>query len=194
MDWPVLLNTALKGGRTYIRGADMLESVLQAVPGLVPPLSLRCHHLTANKLMVDRLPAGAQLDRSAPGVIIGWLSGEERILEIREADGYGNPPMEDYDESDVVRNALVEGIKAEMPYNLNYTLWDNLVALNKKLLTAQPEGAVTWLLTRLDLIHRPTAPSGLLEISMAGPFSHRLVRSKITLAEKPLGAIYFSAG
>lgn len=187
----VILRLALKGGRSYVRGADVVSELLGRL-GLSAPVVFRFQRLTDQELDVTPLtPTDRAIDCVA--TLSAGAPPEQVNLKITERKGGAPLVVEAFDEDAIVRDATIEGTRAWMTCAGDQKLADCLVALNKRLLNAQSTGKLPWVLTGLQLQSIPAMAGGVLSLAINPPFMPRLVRSSVVYNGHTIGSILFAA-
>jgi hypothetical protein len=195
------LEIPLKGGRSYLRGADIYSAVADCILAVWPNADGRC------KLAFHRLP------RSTLELVVGPVtdvprSPEEAVAKVSFAQPKGliagwiletsSPVMQSitYDEDALVDEVAVEGTTISPSGPRKCAPIDLAVVLTKMLHNRlRPLSGGKWIFTRLD-IERPFAPSDAhaMSITLASELGTRLTRSDVRISGKAIGSIFFSVG
>lgn len=195
------LDIPLKGGRTYVRGADIYTEIAENLLLSWPTLRGRCklafHRMPRRMLEfvagevseIPGSPEGCIADFSFSGLnllVAGWVL--ERDIPIASAIAY--------DEDALMGDISIEG-KTIRPSGARVCHPIDLAVVLTKTLhnRIRPPASGKWIFTRLDL-HRPllASDSHAMSISLERELGNRLTRSNIVISGEPIGSIYFSAG
>lgn len=192
---PVDLDVPFKGNRTYLRGADIFESLMRILHPH-PPISLRFH-----KILDQPIELFAMAPTQRPNTVAAFFSfhdtdGRWNAAGIRPREGATVSRRERYDEDQVAALATVRGEFLEMPAHETFSFIDRVVAANKILVTrcvpaVEGRPPSPWLFTRLELSRIPGEPKAF-SLRFVGSLSDRLTHSAIVVDGEEIGAIFYS--
>lgn len=189
----VPLDLSFKGERTYLHGTDMVDALAMLAPGLTD-ISLRIQKIAEQPVAAVLTSA----DNSGNGEVVATVRGirDGGKVSIALAENRNAPPpgRYAYNEDEVVGNASIDidGQTAEMRWNDRYSSIEQIVTLNKALLTRCFQAAgVHWYFSRLDVTRFPPV-FAKMSLAVTQALGTSLVRSGIDIDGQPLGNIYFS--
>jgi hypothetical protein len=195
------LELPLKGGRTYVRGADIYSAILDIVSrdwaGTAGRCRLAFHRLPRRRLY---LYAGHAVKAFAPpqsaiadfrvgrseSEVAGWIEETEAPIVDKIA----------FDEDALLGEFNMSGVEIFPSGPRCCPAIDLAVVLTKTLHnTLRPPRDGKWIFTRLDT-ERPLLASDTREMSIAlvKELGSRLTRSDIRVGGRGIGSIYFSVG
>jgi hypothetical protein len=171
----------------------MVDALAAIAPGLIG-ISLRIQKVAEQPLAAVLLTGENADYGEVVATVRAGRDGEKINIALVENTNASPAGRYEYDENDVVGHATIGAEKqiAEMSWNDRYTSIEQIVALNKALLTRCFSAAgVHWYFSRLDV---PRFPPTFQKMSLAVTqvLGTSLVRSGISIDGGSFGNIYFS--
>ncbi len=177
------LDLPFKGTRDYLHGTDMVEALVGiAGPG---PVSLRIHKIARSPLEVIFEPDGEDL---SAWTAIARIS--DQMFGLKEGDGTVQRRVP-YDEQRAIGSASRVGEVLRCARDNDFTLIEQIVALNKSSLSFRKPEVERWVFTELDLADYPASVANIA-ISPGASLGDRLVRSEVLFDGATVGKIGFS--
>jgi hypothetical protein len=191
----------LKGGRTYVRGADIYSAILDIVTRDWADATGRCrlgfHTLPRRRLNLhahDAMKAFAPPKKAIADFRIG--RGEGEVIGFIEETEVPIVEKVAFDEDALLGESSVSGVEIFPSGPRSCPAIDLAVVLTKTLHNKlRPPRDGKWIFTRLDT-ERPLLPSdtGEMSIALVKELGSRLTRSDIRVFGRGIGSIYFSVG
>jgi hypothetical protein len=179
-----------KGNRNYVHGTDMVNKYLSNKSG-VKSFSIQIKKMTSKNLRITNNAVDQVV--VSEFIIQNNNKMEKDYFVETEVEASGRY---DYDEEALVSEAQIKQDEKSisMDSNNSYTFIENVVALNKKLVTRLISDEVKWLFVGLELTEIPIVKDDAkLLLSVIKNLGTKLVQSKIALNEKEIGTIKFSS-
>lgn len=200
-DWRELTLPFLER-RDYLHGTTLFDALV-SLPGngidRQASLSFKLsHRIDSDRVAVETLADARSLDRDRHAASLSFQTSERTssVLGVIPLPPSGDPARESYDESLVSDLVSVEPGRVSLVGTTPFSLVATLIPLNKVMLREEriaPGRPGQWFFTRLDLDDLPEGdflPVALeLDAVLGGG---ALVRSRIAIGGKPIGAIFFS--
>lgn len=185
-----LLKFQFKGGRNYIHGTDIFNSLIRATRAK-KNICLVFHKQIFNNLILE--PVDTALSDNKYAVYFYYdQGGIEQCVGLREDDFSSVEGRYPYDENDVVKGYQYSDSVLSLSRLNEYSFIEHIVSMNKKLLQLEHgESSTKWAFAKLELSELP-APIDTLAIEFVKNIGKRLTKSLIYVNGEELGAIYFS--
>ena len=179
-----------KGERNYVHGTDIYNKLKDITLSFNPKkMDVRFNGMSKKSLIVKK-----NADISLAKVNFSF---ESSGVEYRYSLIEGSTDIiakSIYDENVILRLSALNLERKEVcqQSNSGYTFIENVVALNKYLLSSiLTEKKGKWLFTRIE-IERFADESSLVVIKLVKNFNYRIVKSDIYVDNDCIGSIYFS--
>lgn len=181
------ISLRFKGKRTYLQGPDIYNALLELVP-MEFPIDFSIHKMTTYQLEAYILPYPGLTIKDFAGLL---HLGNSKKIGVMETD----IPVDErysYDEESIIACSDYEPGKITLTTQTNYSFVENIVAMNKAMLTKEiPEQDIKWLFTQLRLEAYPK-DDALLTLKLAGRIGTRFVSSRILSGEDVIGELNFT--
>lgn len=186
----MVLKFKFKGDRDYVHGTDMINKFLDVYKN-ISKFSIRIKKMTTKNLRITQ--------KASNQVVVATISIKEHheeqkfFLAETETGADGRYP---YDEKKLLSDSKVDNNKEEISMNLDvsYNLIENLVALNKQLVSKVVSSNVKWLFVGMELEQIPDFNnSDCANLKIEKKLGIKLIKSSIWINEKKIGSISFSA-
>lgn len=184
------LNFCFKGNRNYVHGPDIVNELLKNNSNKeIIKVDIKFNGIS--KFGLDLVEGSFN---SNAKVNISWqefgITKDYQLIDNGE-------PIEcryEYNEKLIIDHTLLdkESKNIKLISNTGYTIYQNIVAMNKFLLESLYEDVKgKWLFTRFELLSIIKSDV-LIELRLIKNFNNRLTKSDILSDGKILGSIYFS--
>lgn len=194
------LNFRYKGGRDYVHGTDMYNTIVEQIMSNNPKLAdgaftMAIHDIVRGQCKLAYSDSADQAPKpenskvefsftSCAARIIGWLVETEEAISERY----------EYPESEIIRKCAIDGDSVRIDKKTPYTAIEVLVAINKHLhLSTFPDADGKWFFTRLELdrLLRLEDTSNV-QLNLVKNMRNRLTKSEIVSNGQKIGHIFFS--
>jgi hypothetical protein len=190
----------LKGGRTYVRGADIYSAVIGLVARKSPQALGRCRftfrRLPRRMLSASFAESGAVSQAPEQSVAAFAIDGAPEVSGWIYERAEPITAFVPFDEEGLIADARLEATTISIAGRADGSAIDLAVAMTKALHNRlRPIAMGKWILTRLDLI-RPfgTDDNVDMSVSLKQELGPKLTRCDVRSGERSLGSIFFSAG
>jgi len=189
-----------KGGRSYVHGTDIYDSMLEMVLDYFGecPDSVKgsFHGLLENNGIFRVYESGEPLGDERLFALFSILMKENTYQLVLLDAGTSISLSYEYDEQKVLKNIVLKDETITMPFKSTYTYIEQIVSMTKKLhMTIYPEAKGKWLFTKVHIydVVDPTLYSGkVIAVRLIKNFQNKLTQCSIKLNNYPIGSIFFS--
>ena len=188
------LDLPFKGGRSYLHGTDIIPALLE-IAGPVRSFSVQIHRVTSHVLVAEAVSEAevAALRRARTLCVLmsyETLDGDKAMLAVTEDPLQTPAASVPYDEAAVVRTATRCGDRIEQGGSSIGSLFERIVALNKRLLS-ELEGELPWLFCALELSDLPK-DSTPLSLASEGRGGRGIYKSRVAADGVDIGTVIFA--
>lgn len=189
-----------KGGRSYVHGTDIYDSMLEMVLDYFGeyPHSVKgsFHGLLENNGIFRIYESGKPLGDEQLFALFSIIMKENMYQLILLDAGTPISLFYEYDEQKVLENMALKDETVTMQFKSTYTYIEQIVSMTKKLhMTIYPEAKGKWLFTKVHIydVVDPTLYSGkVIAVRLIKNFQNKLTQCSIKLNDHPIGSIFFS--
>ena len=189
-----------KGGRSYVQGPDIYDSMLEMVFDYLGeyPDSVKgsFHGLLENNGIFRIYESGEPLGDEQLFALFSILMKENMHQLVLLDAGTPISLFYEYDEQKVLENMALKDETVTMQIKSTYTYIEQIVSMTKKLhMTIYPEAKGKWLFTKVHIydVVDPTLYSGkVIAVRSIKNFQNKLTQCSIKLNDHPIGSIFFS--
>lgn len=188
------LDLTYKGDRNYLHGTDIIFELFKTIEVAESVVfqfhKLIVHPLKARYISESDLTLFRAMSEMCAIVFFVTPSKEKKIIVLIENEELSVPGRTQYNELEVVKNCTIVNHSAAQQNNNYFTFFEQVVALNKKLLN-EIFGKKEWLFTRLDLKKYPVKIDDI-SIDFIREVGGSIYKSNILSNNIVLGCIIFS--
>jgi len=189
-----------KGGRSYVRGTDIYDSMLEMVLDYFGeyPDSVKgsFHGLLENNGIFRIYESGEPLGDERLFALFSILMKENMYQLVLLDAGTPISLSYEYDEQKVLENVVLKDETITMQFKSTYTYIEQIVSMTKKLhLTIYPATKGKWLFTKIlvdKAVDPALYPRKVLSVKAERNFQNKLTQCSIKLNDHPIGFIFFS--
>lgn len=189
-----------KGGRSYVHGTDIYDSMLEMVLDYFGeyPDSVKgsFHGLLENNGVFRIYNSGELLVNEQFFALFSILMKENTYQLVLLDAGTPISLSYEYDEQKVLKNMALKDETITMQFKSIYTYIEQIVSMTKKLhLTIYPAAKGKWLFTKIlvdKAVDPALYPRKVLSVKAERNFQNKLTQCSIKLDNQPIGSIFFS--
>lgn len=194
------LNFRYKGGRDYVHGTDMYNTIVERISAANPEVAggtftMTIHDIVRGQCQLVYSDWTAQaLKPENSKVEFSFASGATRIIGWLVETAEAVTERYEYPESEIIQKCFVDGKTVKIDSETPYSAIEVLVAINKHLHLSVLQNAVgKWFFTRLELerLLRPEDASRF-QLELVKNMHNRLTKSEILSDGRRIGHIFFS--
>jgi hypothetical protein len=189
-----------KGGRSYVHGTDIYDSMLEMVLDYFGeyPDSVKAsfHGLLENNCIFRIYESGEPLEDEQLFALFSIIMKKNMYQLVLLDAGTPISLSYEYDEQKVLKNVVLKDETITMQFKSTYTYIEQIVSMTKKLhLTIYPAAKGKWLFTKIHIhdVVDPALYSGeVIAVRSIKNFQNKLTQCSIKLNDHPIGSIFFS--